>query len=131
MPAGDVYLPAIMTRDVYRVEPNDTFENAIYLPDGFRFVQDFAGQNDFFDVYKFPVQTGGTYEIQVTSIPPGHDYDVYLYAADKFWITQATRVGDQPEFIVVPLEPGVYYVMVVRVFGQPTTDPYEIVVFRQ
>lgn len=130
-PHLDVLLPIVNTLDPTPLEPNDNFANALSLPLNQPQQQRFATRDDYFDVFRFHVSESGLYELMLDHIPDNHNYDVYIYTSNKFRIGEGTRVGNQPERVLFSASPDVHYAMVVRAFGEPTTDTYQILVRRQ
>lgn len=130
-PHLDVLLPIVNTLDPTPLEPNDSFGNALPLPLNQIQQQRFADRDDYFDVFRFRLPESGLYEFILDDIPDGHNYDVYIYTSNKFRIGEGIRVGNQPERVPFSAAPGVYYAMVVRAFGEPTTNTYQILVRRQ
>jgi len=128
LPQQDVYLPyAKVSRKT--IEPNDVFLDATNIALYQTVRQDFAARDDFFDIFRFYAPDPGVYEALVRSIPEGHNYDVYLYNANKYFVGKGENIGNNNEVAeTLPLTPGFYYAVVVRVFGPPTTDPYTIMV---
>ena len=126
LPHRDLFLPFLRKPRV-SVEPNNVFAEAEPLEIGVPEQHDFAGQEDFWDIYRFQVVNPGVYDIIVSSIPPNHDYDIYAYNANKYLVGDGLTVGNRDEVArTLPLVPGTYYAMVLRAFGQPTTDKYTI-----
>lgn len=112
------------------VEPGDTMANAWPIALHEEQWHDFAGQEDYFDFFRFSIPARGRYEVEVTSIPPDRNYDVYLYNSNKFPVGFGRAIGNLDELAVtLPLDTGQpYYAAVVRVGGEPTADTYRIVV---
>lgn len=127
-PHIDVLLPIVARLDHTPLEPNDAFPTALSLGINQPRWHNFAGQEDYFDVFHFNIPAAGTYELRVDDIPTGHNYDVYLFTPNKFRLAEGTRIGNQPEQILFSLGPGTYYAMVLRAGGSPTTDTYRILV---
>ena len=130
-PHLDVLLPAIMAPDPTPLEPNDSFGTSLPLAPGQPRRQNFETREDYFDVFRFAVPETGIYEVRLDDIPDSSNYDVYLYTPNKFRIDEGTRIGNQPEQFIAYLQPGIYYVMILRAAGEPTTHTYRILVRRQ
>lgn len=128
LPQKGSFVPAIFNAGS-TIEPNDTFDNAVPIALQQTLQGDFAAVDDFFDVYRFYAPTPGVYQVIVTSIPDGHNYDVYAYNANKYRVGYGESLGNLDELArTLPLVPGYYYAVVVRVFGQATGDTYDIMV---
>lgn len=128
LPHQDAYFPLMLSAK-QGIEPNDTFPNAIPIALGQTVKQDFAARDDYFDIFRFYVAQPGVYEALIRSIPAEHNYDVYLFNGNKYRVGKGENIGNKDEVAVtLPLTPGFYYAVVVRVFGQPTTDTYTITV---
>lgn len=112
------------------IEPNDTLAEAWPIALYEEQWHDFAGQEDYFDIFRWTIPAAGRYEVEVSSIPPAHNYDVYLYDSNKHPVGFGLAIGSLSELAVTrPLITGQpYYAVVVRVEGEPTTDQYRIVV---
>lgn len=95
---------------------NDTFEQAeimqaswLYDKTYTRLVGNFvSGENhiDKYDFYKFSTKktTGNSGRVAITldGIPVGHDYDLYLYDANKKLIASSTNEGNKKEIVKTP-----------------------------
>lgn len=129
VPAQVSFMPYFL-HDVVSVEPNDVMAGAWPLTLNEPHHHDFAGQDDFFDFYSWTIPAAGRYEVVVSNIPADSNYDIYLYDDNKMLVGYGVRVGNQDESaITLPIVPGkVYYALVVRVFGEPTTHPYQIII---
>jgi hypothetical protein len=108
-------------------EPNNVLAQAIPLYLNQPQWHNFAAQDDFFDIFRFEAPTPGTYAVTVSSIPVGHNYDIYLVNANKYPVGFGRRVGNVDEqALTYPVVPGTYYALVVRVEGTATTDEYRV-----
>lgn len=126
-----LWLPVALRATLDPSEPNNTLDEArpIALNQPQRHI--FDDSDDFFDFYRFQVTERDVYIAHVTDIPENNDYDVYLFNSNKLVVGSATLVGSLDEMAIsFPLDPGTYYAMVLRVFGQPSNDPYRIVITR-
>lgn len=130
VPTINTWLPAQFRTDFGSVEPNDTFSQAQPIAIDQSVAQNFAGQEDFFDVYRLQVAESAAYTIELTDIPQGSNYDIYLLNSNKFTIETGTNVGSLDERFTQGLGPGTYYAMVLRAAGQPTDSTYNFVVRR-
>ncbi len=130
-PHLDVLLPLVAGLDRNPLEPNDAFPTALPLALSQPRWHNFDIRGDYFDVFRFVAPEDAAYEVRLDDIPNSHNYDLYLYTPNKFRLDEGTRIGNQPEQIMAPLGAGVYYAMVLRVSGEPTTNTYRILVRRQ
>jgi hypothetical protein len=128
-PHLDNFMPFFML-DTNSIEPNDVLAEAWPIALYQEQWHDFAGQEDFFDIFRFEIPAPGRYEVEVSDIPPDHNYDIYLYDSNKHPVGFGLAVGNVTDLAVtLPLVTGQsYYAVVVRVFGEPTADTYRIVV---
>jgi hypothetical protein len=129
VPSTNSFMPFFL-HNVISVEPNDVMATAWPLALNEPQWHDFAGQEDFFEFYSWTIPAAGRYEVVVSNIPANSNYDIYVYDDNKRLVGYGVRVGNQDESaITLPIEPGkVYYALVVRVLGEPTTHRYQIVV---
>ena len=127
-PHLDVLLPVVSGLDLTPLEPNDAFATALSLSLNQPRWHDFDKLEDYFDVFRFRIPSPGTYEVIVDDIPDSHDYDLFIYTPNKFRLAESTRIGSQPEQVLTSLGAGVYYAMVFRALGEPTTDTYRILI---
>jgi hypothetical protein len=129
LPATAAFMP-MFSFQTMSIEPNEVM--ALAWPIALNAPQwhDFAGQEDYFDIYRWTIPTAGRYEVVVSDIPRDHDYNVYLYDENKMMVGYGVAVGNQTErAITYPIVTGrAYYAVVVRVFGEPTSQQYQIVV---
>jgi len=130
-PHLDVMLPFVAGLDRNPSEPNDSFATALPLALGQPQWHDFNTREDYFDIFRFVAPEDAAYVVRLDDIPDGHNYDLYLYTPNKFRLDEGTRIGNQPELIATPLGAGVYYAMVLRAAGEPTSNTYRILVRRQ
>lgn len=101
-------------------ETNDTFFSSLPL----LFDQSVRGNfdtpfNDRFDVYHFRVTESRLVTLELTRIPTGHDYALMLYNDNKLLLALSDEVNNIFERIVINLDPGLYYVIVVGKDQQP------------
>jgi hypothetical protein len=79
------------------------------------------------DLYYIDLDIPGTVTMDLTGIPPGRDYSVYLYDENKNLVCYAARAGNQDEHVVCDsLQPGRYYVRVYPWVGCSDIDPYTL-----
>lgn len=119
--------PSMSTARMGDTEPNDTLDTATPIAFFQPQYHDFAPLDDFFDVFRFQVTTPTVVSARVTEIPFPNNYDVYVYDSNKFLVGSSTNIGNLPEdAITFTLNPGTYYVMVVKVSAYHTFEPYRI-----
>lgn len=131
IPEGDLYIPAMFNTGGQQAEPNDTMADAVPIALGQEVRGTFDSHEDYFDFFRFNVTASDVYVAHLNNIPSERDYDVYIYNRDKLLVGDSTNVGNQEEFAeTFPLDPGTYYVLVMRAFGEPGGDQYRLVVTR-
>ncbi|MDT8304528.1 MAG: hypothetical protein RRC07_01220 [Anaerolineae bacterium] len=129
LPSTASFMP-MFSYDTMSIEPNEVMARAWPINLNEPQWHDFAGQEDYFDIYRWNIPAPGRYEVVVSNIPRDHDYNIYLYDENKMLVGYGVAVGNQTErAITLPLVTGRdYYAVVVRVFGAPTAEQYQIVV---
>jgi Tol biopolymer transport system component len=127
---GEVFVPLVLrqlafatpaptptpapTCEVLDREPNNFFIEAngnLPLCEGSP-VTGTVSPNDIDDIYRVEVATSGIVRIDLTNIPNGADYDLYLYNADRGEVTVSNTSGSVDESIRVNLPNGRYYIRV-------------------
>lgn len=112
------------------IEPNDTFETARPISLHIAQSQDFSETTDFFDVYAVQLTAPRILTAIVSNIPSGSDYDVYIYSSNKFLWAFGGAIGNNNDIATTQTLPaGTYYIVVLRTFGPPTTQTYQILVY--
>ena len=97
------------------LESNQVYQALIYAP------------SDIDDFYWFDMPNPRAIQVDLWHIPPGHNYDLYLYDANRGQIGASTNWGSQPEIIQAnPLPAGRYYVRVKPVTGYSVTERYSL-----
>jgi hypothetical protein len=129
------FLPSVQ-KDFFldAFEPNNTFSAAWGpLVSGRTYKSYFPSESDNNDYFFFNVPSasspdlGRRVEINLTNLPPGNDYDLYLYRENTTLVKHAGTVGRVNERIVVDnLAEGKYYVRVTREIGTSRTHPYSL-----
>lgn len=128
-PGTGTWLPIAHSNSGLPLEPNDTLEEAMPIGLGQTVAHTFGDHDDFFDVFVFNAPVRDEYIATLTQIPAEHDYDVYIYSRNKLLVGHSDNIGNQDESAVTfTLDPGNYYVMVLRAFGEPGGEPYRLVV---
>ncbi|MFW5943435.1 MAG: Kelch repeat-containing protein, partial [Chloroflexota bacterium] len=131
IPTRSTWLAAILGGPKTTIEPNNTLEEAVPVALNQEVWNNYSENDDFFDFYRFRVTDNARYQAEVTNIPAESNYDVFIYNSDKQLVGDSQNVGTLNELAVThPLTPGFYYVMVLRSFGQPTDEPYRLMISR-
>jgi bacillolysin len=111
-------------------EPNDSFAQAYGpLTSGQTYQSyisccDVARRRDYFYIN---IGTTNTINIDLTNIPPGVDYDLYLYNANEDEVDRSWRNGNLPEHISYnPLSTGKYYILVFSPYSHYSASPYSL-----
>ncbi len=113
-------------------EPNNSFSQACGpLAPGERyqfFIRCTANRDD--DYYYIDLETTGTVTLDLTSIPPGTDYDIYLYDENETLQCYSNQYGNRDEHATCHLtQPGRYYVRVYPYTEECNdNDPYALTV---
>jgi hypothetical protein len=71
-----------------------------------------VASNDIDDIYRIEVVTSGIVRIDLTDLPTGADYDLYLYNAERGEVTVANTPGSVNEIIRINIPNGRYYLRV-------------------
>jgi len=106
-------------------EPNDNFAQAwqIYAGGVYDSYVWYAGDNDY---YKF-ILSRGVVQIQLTNIPAGCNYDLYLYDAGGTELTKSVNPGQTDEQVTWSVSTGsTYYVRVRPAYGYSQSNPYRL-----
>lgn len=128
---GDLFFPAMYRTGGLRTEPNDTMAEAVPIAVGQEVRGTFESHEDYFDFYRFNVTASDVYVAHLNNIPAERNYDVYIYSDSKLLVGDSTNVGNQDELAeTFPLDPGAYYVLVMRAFGEPGGEQYRLRVTR-
>lgn len=114
-----VFLPAAATFSLPPGDGNDTFLTATRLPPNFNMPGDFASLDDHYDTYYFEVNEPQLATIDLWNIPEGHNYALLLYDDAKNLLAASDNINNLDEQILIALEPGIYYVIVVADDKQP------------
>lgn len=129
-PGGDgPFVPVYFNTGAAPTEPNDTLAQAMPIALGQEVRHTFDNFDDYFDFFTFNVSVRRRYAAYLSDIPAERDYNVYIYNRDKLMVGHSTNIGQSPEEAVsFELDPGRYYVLVMRAFGEPFGSPYRLVV---
>lgn len=110
------------TCEVLDHEPNNFFSQAnanLPLCEGGT-VTGSVSVNDIDDYYRFQLDNIATVRIDLTGIPVGADYDLYLYDASGGPVTVSNNSGSVNETIQTQLASGRYYI---RIYSLNYADP--------
>ena len=69
------------------------------------------------DIYWIHVDRDGTLVVNLKDIPPGTDYDLFVYNEQKQQIGESRRFGTAPEEVKISVHPGKYYLRVYAYAG--------------
>lgn len=109
-PSGhDVFLPTTFVNA--RLSRTLTMQ-AVALGIGQEAQANFNEREDRFDVYQFMVTEPGQYQLRLTRVPIGDNYDLALYNDAKVRLKLSENVGNSDEVITQQLEAGTYFVIV-------------------
>lgn len=126
------YLPTPRPNEVCDVcEPNSSLIEAcgpLSPATSYQFpVRCTTGRDD--DWYYIDLECSGTVCLDVTNIPAGTDYSVYLYNEARVILCSSDQHGNTPEHVCCPLDQaGRYYVRVYPWEGCSDDDPYTLTV---
>ncbi len=111
-------------------EPNgaiDTNKANGPIRSGQRYFGNFSTASDAFDVFYFNLPAKGNVQIDLTSIPTGRDYNLYLWTINKDLVGYSGALDDQNEHISnSDLNPGFYFVGIHNATGTPSTSQYSV-----
>lgn len=131
VPEGDLFIPVTFNAGGNQAEPNNTMAEAVPVSLNQEVRGTFHSHEDYFDFFRFNVNVSDVYVAHLNNIPNERDYNVYIYNRNKLLVGDSTRVGNQEEYAeTFPLDPGTYYVLVMRAFGEPGGDQYRLRVTR-
>jgi len=132
--SNNIYLPLVMKGycscgpDNY--EPNDSFAQAYGpLTSGQTYQSyisccDVASRRDYFYI---DISTTKAINIDLTNIPTGVDYDLYLYNSAQRRVGQSQNNGNLPDHISYdPTSAGRYYILVFSPFYHYSASPYSL-----
>lgn len=109
-------------------EPNDDFDHASAITPGTTIQAYICDENDR-DWFKFDVTAGQTITVELTNIPAGMDYDLWLDDPNGDQVASSTNSGNADEQITyTAASGGTYYVIVTGYSGHSTTVAYRLLV---
>lgn len=126
------YLPLVIKRYYYCIppayisEPNDSIANAQGPLCHDEIYEEYIESDDDDDFYYIWILQEGTVEINLTNIPPGTDYDLFLYDDSIEKVAESRNFEHENEQIVSQVGPGKYYIWVFPYTGYSNTDPYHL-----
>ncbi len=107
-------------------EPNEDFASAIAITPGVAIQSYICDANDQ-DWFRFDVTAGQTIVVELTGIPTGTDYDLWLNDPDGNQAASSTNSGTADERIEhVATTSGAYRVLVGSFSGSDPTHPYTL-----
>ena len=74
------------------------------------------------DLYRIEVAQRGTLIVDLWDIPPGIDYDLFVYNEQEQKIGESREAGTKAEHIEVSVQPGKYYLRVYPFTGRSDQD---------
>ena len=111
-------------QDAY--EPNDHFNNAIAISTGANIQAYICNANDR-DYFKFPVTAGQTISVDLTDIPTGTDYDLWLIDPNGNDVASSRNSNQADEHIShTAAVGGDYRVLVKSYSGYDAAHPYSL-----
>jgi hypothetical protein len=129
-----LYLPVVLRGQpgfclAREQEPNNTSAQALVNPAlcaGIAIEGVLAEEGDQRDIYRLEVEQPGPLVVRLASIPPGTNYDLYLYDnQSELPFAASTRPGNEPEQVEFSAQPGTYFASVVANSGR-SDSPYTI-----
>lgn len=123
---GDQRGPPIVVNDKF--EPNDSFEQASGPVTSGQTLEGFIGSDDDVDTFFFETTTTSPINVQLTGIPSGVDYDLYVYQESNV-VAQSENQNEADETVEFrPATPGRYYVAVNSFRGSNPDEAYRLAV---
>jgi hypothetical protein len=126
--AETLFLPIVPK--IGNVLPNDTFAAAWQLGFNTWYNFNFTTPYDFYDAYFIDLPAFSGIMVQLAGIPSGSNYDLYVYNNNKLLWGSSTNGGNLNETAPLTLEPGRYYILVVRTQGPADGSSYLLSVAR-
>ncbi len=107
-------------------EPNDDYAQAQSISPGSP-IQAYICTDQDADFFKFQVTAGQRITIDLTDIPAGTDYDLWLSDPGQNQVASSTNSGQADERIEhTAASSGVYYVSISPYAGSSATQPYRL-----
>lgn len=113
-------------------EPNNALNTSNAngpIRSGRSYLGNFPAAPDKWDIFFFTLTARRNVQIDLTGIPSGHDYNLYLFANNENQniVGYSGSVDNQNEHISnSSLDPGLYFVAVHNAMGSPTTARYSM-----
>lgn len=104
-------------------EPNDTFNLAQNIAVNQTLAYNFANGDDYYDVYRFYQDNTVATRFYLQNIPNEANYDMLVYNSNKTLLGSGHDIGTNNEYLDLTLNPGFYYVMIVRAYPLNTPPP--------
>jgi len=121
---GDSKLPPALEQDEF--EPNNTFQEASGPLSPGQVVQGFISYDDDVDVYYFEANTTSAVSVDLTGVPAGVDYDLYVYAGSEVAAKSENEAGEDESVEFRPGAPGRFYVAVSSFQGSNESESYSL-----
>jgi hypothetical protein len=130
------YLPLIVRNYALDLgEPNNTPEQAFGpLASGQVYQAFIWDEADTEDYYHFTPTTADEVSVELSNIPAGHDYDLWIYSYDGKYnlVDYSNNTGNANEYITfTPVAGEPIYVRVWRFDGFGNAQPYHLMVIYQ
>jgi hypothetical protein len=123
---GDTRQPPIVVLDKF--EPNNNFNEASGPITSGQGVQAYIGTDDDVDIFYFEATTTSPISVELTDIPSGSDYDVYVYFNSNV-VGQSENQNQSDESLEFrPASPGRFYVAVNSFRSSNDSEPYALTV---
>ena len=74
---------------------------------------DFNDVSDIFDIYSFSLGSTTAIKIELSDIPSGDNYDLYVYDSNKLLVSFSNNIGSQDDQIEPTLPAGDYTIIIV------------------
>jgi uncharacterized repeat protein (TIGR01451 family) len=106
-------------------EPNNNTAQAIMHPlacEGTTITGTFLEQDDLRDVYVINITQNSTLDIDLTNIPLGTDFDIFLYDNNLIFQANSIEPSNLPEHIQIEVDPDTYYIFVFAITGRSTQE---------
>ncbi len=123
-----VYLPLVSKNLRGDYEPNDSSSQAYGpLTSGQTYYSHLESAMDNDDYFYITLSSSATIVVDLTNIPAGCDYDLFLYDVNLNKLGESRNYGDTDEQIVYSTaQSGKYYIRIYRYSGYSATQAYAL-----